>query len=169
MSRTNYPARKRSDASPFGGTVWAGTGTADEQSFANGDYYTPLRAEDANGDPVDDYVQFTGVALRTGTIAFAIRYAMGGGEAADVRLRIDKKIGAVGDNPTTALTSGTAFTITTSNDVLEHNVTSANSANLSVAVTAGDRLTMRITRLASSGGGLDTHGSEFRVLELIAT
>jgi hypothetical protein len=84
--------------------------------------------------------------------------------AANVTLQFDKAQIGEGANPTAAATSGTPFTIAAVADVLTHTVDSDDSASLSFAVTAGQIIYCRLTRLGANV--LDTHTGDMRLIEV---
>lgn len=144
---------------PGGYTVWSADSAVTSSSYGNGLRYVPMR------DAQDDYIQFQLLAGATGTLSFLLRYAMSSASSNVVRLRVDSLTMAAGGNPSTALTTGTAFTVTPGSDTLAHDVTSSDSANLSFAVTAGDTVVVKISRLALSDAA-DTHAGDFRAIDV---
>lgn len=147
--------------SASGTTVWSADSAVGSSAHANGVRYVPLR------NAQSDTITFQFASARTGTLELAARYAMSAAEANGVRLRVDSLVIGDGDNPSDALTTGTAFTLTTTNDVLSHQVTSSDSGELNFSVTLGEVVIVTITRLGSDGA--DTHTGDFRVYQVRAT
>jgi hypothetical protein len=142
-------------------TVWSADSAVSSSAHANGVRYVPLR------NAQSDTLTFQFASARTGTLELAVHYAMSAAEANGVRLRVDSLALSAGDNPSDALTTGTAFTLTASNDVFLHQITSSDSGDLSFAVTLADIVIVTITRLGSDGA--DTHTGDFRVYQVRAT
>lgn len=146
---------------PGGGTLWALNATQLSSLYGNGLQYVPL--VDGNSDSVE--YQF--VPGFTGTIKFEFLYAMSAANGGNVRLRFDVLQLADGDNPTTAATTGAAFSVTPGNDVVLHRLTSVQSASLAFAVTAGRIVKVLLTRLGADG--LDTHTGNMQIVEARVT
>lgn len=142
-------------------TVWSADSDASSSAHANGIRYVPLR------DAESDTLTFQFASARTGTLELAVHYAMSSSSAAGVRLRVDSLALSAGGNPSDALTTGTAFTLTTTNDVLLHQITSSDSGDLNFSVTLADIVIVTITRLGSDGA--DTHTGDFRIYQVRAT
>ncbi len=126
--------------------------------FANGFPYVPL----SHGTDLEDYISFDQLAVIAGTFAVTVHYVMSASASANVRLRADRNVVAAGGNPTQAITNGTLFTLATSNDVLDHQLTSSASADLSFSVTLGAKVFFKLTRFGDTTDG-DTHAGDFRV------
>ena len=124
----------------------------------NGVSYVPM----SHG--VDEYISFQITAMQTGTLEVSALYSMSAAEANDVRLRLDTLVLGAGDDPTTSVTTGTAFTLTPGSDTLAHVLDSGDSADFSIAVTAGDTVYCSLYRLGTSI--LDTHTGDMRVIQL---
>jgi hypothetical protein len=127
-------------------------------AYANGLRYVPLAHSASN------VISFQLVAALTGTFSATAHYAMSSALSANVRLRVDSFVLASGGNPAGSLTTGTAFTVAAANDVLDHALTSAASADLTFAVTAGSKIFLSLTRLGSDGA--DTHTGDMRVADI---
>lgn len=127
-------------------------------AYANNLRYVPL------SHSATDYAGFQVVAPITGTFAVTVHYAMSGGSVAGVRFRVDSNVIAQGGNPAQAVTTGTPFTLTTTNDVLDHQLTVTNSATMSFAVTQGAKVTFYLFRLGTDGA--DTHASDFQIEDM---
>jgi hypothetical protein len=138
--------------------VWTANSAVASSAFGNGLRYVPMR------DAQSDYIEFQFVAPSTGNVALTVLYAMSAASGNNVRLRFDWLVLSSGGNPSAAVTTGTAFTITPGNDTLVHSVTSSDSSDLSVAVTAGDTVYGKLYRLGTDGA--DTHTGDMRVIEL---
>jgi hypothetical protein len=147
-----------SAASPGGGTVWAANSAVASSALGNGLRYVPLR------DAQSDYIEFQFVATSTGTVSLSALYAMSAASGNSVRLRLDTLVVSEGGNPSAAVTTGTAFTITPGNDTLLHAVDSGDSGDLSIDVVAGDIVYGKLYRLGTDGA--DTHTGDMRVIEL---
>lgn len=142
---------------PAGSTVEVADSSAASSAYGNNLRYTPLR------NAQSDTISFQFVAPVTGTVNVTVIYAMSSAEAANVRLRFDAVALGAGDNPTTAQSAGTAFTITPGNDVLLHEVDSGDSASFAIAVTAGDIVFCTLSRLTADA---PAHTGDMRVIEV---
>lgn len=143
---------------PAGYTIWIANSAVVSSAYANNVRYIPMRHSQS------DYVEFQFIAGSTGTVQLQTIYAMSAAESNNVRLRLDVLTLASAANPTTSVTTGTAFTVTPGNDVLIHTVTSSNSSDFALSVTAGNVIYCYLTRLGSDGA--DTHSGDFRLIEI---
>lgn len=145
-------------SAPGGNTVWISNSSVASSTYANSLRYIPIRHSQS------DFVEFQFIPSTTAIVQLQIGYAMSSATASDIRLRLDTLSVASGGDPTTSLTTGTAFTISASNDVLTHTLTSASSSNLALSVTAGSVFYGKFIRLGSDGA--DTHTGDMRILEI---
>ncbi len=165
MAAKYYPpiiTSSSGDNSPFGGTIWVAGASNSSSAYASGLTYTPLR------HGFDDYVRFQALSARNGTISLMIKFAMSGGQAANLYLRIDKLIISNGSSASTGITTGTSFIKSLNNDILVHESTSSDSSDLTFNVTSNDIVFIIINRLGSDLV-LDTHSSDLRIIDLRAT
>jgi len=146
------------DTANCAGTVWASNSSQVSSAYANGVRYVPLL--DANSD----YVEFQFVATFTGTVRLDVLYAMSSALANGVRMRLDWVKLASGDNPTTAVTTGTAFTVTPAATTDVHTIDTTNSADFALAVVAGQTVYFKLYRLGTDGA--DTHTGDQRIIEI---
>ncbi len=142
------------------GTIWVVNSTNASSAYANGLRYIKMI------DGATEFVEFQFLSVVTGNVTFVFSYAMSSATANSVRLRFDSLIVTAGGNPTTAVTTGTAFTVTPGSNVLVQEVDSGDSANLTLAVTAGDIVYGYLTRLGTDGA--DTHTGDFRLIDIRA-
>lgn len=126
--------------------------------FANGIRYVPMKHLE------NDYVAFQVVASVSGTFNVIIHYAMSSATTANLRLRLDINVITPGSNPAQSITTGTAFTLGTINDVLDHQLTSSTSDDFSFAVTVNSKVYVYLTRLGNDPD--DTHTGDFRITEI---
>jgi hypothetical protein len=143
---------------PTGYTVWIANSAVVSSTYANNVRYIPMRHSQS------DYVEFQFIAGNTGTLQLQAVYAMSSAESNNVRLRLDTLFLASASNPTTSATTGTAFTITPGNDTVIHTITSSNSSDFALSVTAGNIVYCILTRLGSDGA--DTHTGDLRLIEI---
>lgn len=156
--KVTYPNSINSQGGPGSTTAWVIDSSVATSAFANDIRYIPLRHLQS------DYIMFQFVSAKTGSINISFRYAMSSSEANNIRLRADWFVLSTGGNPSTALTTGTAFTLSATNDVLLHELTSSSSSDLTISVSTGDILVFKLTRLGSDGA--DTHTGDMRILEV---
>lgn len=143
------------------GTVWIANSSVASSAMANDLRYVPLR------DAQTDSFAFQFVAYRAGTVSLTVNYVMSASEANNVRLRFDWIVLSAGDNPTTALTTGTAFTVTPGANVLMQQVTSTSSADLAITIaTAGQVVCGKLYRLGTDGA--DSHTGDMRIIDVRA-
>lgn len=144
-----------------GATVWTADSSQASSTFSTSNVrYVPLSHSASNT------VEFQFVAPYTGTLQLSFMYAMSSSSGNNVRLRLDVLQLATGDAPTTALSTGTAFTVTPGSDVNMHKVSSSDSADLAVSITAGKICKFLFTRLGSDGA--DTHTGDMRIIDVRA-
>jgi len=155
---SQFQADTVSQAGAAGSKVWVGNSSQLSSTYANGVTYIPMRHAQS------DTISFQFVAGRTGTINLGVVYAMSSALASNVRLRLDVVKLATSDNPTNALTTGTAFIVAPGSNVVLHTVSSSDSADLAIPVTAGQTVACVLTRLGADV--LDTHQGDMRVLEV---
>lgn len=157
------PAGPTGPTSGAGATVWAVNSSQVSSVFGGNTVlrYVPL----LHGN--SDFVEFQLLPANTGTMNVAILYAMSSASANNVRVRIDRLSVAVGGDPTTALTNGTATTITPGSDTLLHSLTNSTDTDLAISVTAGIPLYIRLTRLGADVA--DTHTGDMRVVDVSCT
>ena len=135
--------------------IWVVGSSVVGSSFANGIRYYPL----ASG--ASDFVEFQVVASSRFTLELV--YAMSSASASLPILRVDSLVLSEGEDPTTALTAGTPFTINPGNDVLLHTTTGLESADLSLAASEKDLVMIRITRTDAA------HPGDLRLIEVRLT
>lgn len=133
--------------------------SASGSTYGNGVEFIPLRKSQA------DSIEFQLRADSAGTMTIKVMYAMSAANGGNVRLRADRRVTSVGSDPSTALTAGTAFSITPGNDANAHAATSSDSSDLSFSVSAGDLVRVKLTRI---NDGNDTHTGDLRVLAVTA-
>lgn len=156
--RVTYLNSSNSPGGPGSTTPWVIDSAVATSAFANDVRYVPMRHSNS------DYIMFQFASAKTGPINISFRYAMSSSEANNIRLRADSYVLSTGGNPSTALTTGTAFTLSATNDVLLHELTSSSSSDLTISVSAGDILVFKLTRLGSDGA--DTHTGDMRIVEV---
>jgi hypothetical protein len=159
VNRTGKPATAPAGNGVVRYTVPVADSLQASGAYANNLRYVPLRHAQT------DYAGFQVVAPIAGTFAVTVHYAMSGGSVAGVRFRVDSNVIAQGGNPAQAVTTGTPFTLTTTNDVLDHQLTVTNSANMSFAVTQGAKVTFYLFRLGTDLVN-DTHASDFQIEDM---
>lgn len=130
-------------------------------AYPNGVSYIPL----PHGSVNSIFSQF--IAASSVTLNLIIAYAMSGSESNNINLRLDILIYSNGDAPNTALTTGTPFTVSCSPDIFSHNITSLNSSNLSFAVTTGQRIVIKFSRIGNDVA--DTHTGDMQIIDIGAT
>ena len=143
-------------AAPLATTVFVVDSSVASSSYGNGLRYVPVRHGQS------DSIVFQFIASATGVARLGIVYAMSSAAAAGVRLRVDVGQFGAGDAPTGSLSTGTAFTVTTPNDVNLHEITSSQSSDLAISVTAGKIVVVQVNRLGSDAA--DTHAGDLRAL-----
>lgn len=142
--------------------VWVVYTTADGNSFANGVSYQVLPKTPSPLAAPNDYIQLQLIPNFTGNAVLTVLYAMSVANGGAVQLKVDYLVTGTGDDPSTGLTTQTAFTVTPGNDVLGHVLNAASSATLQIAVTAGKLVLIRLSRVID---GSDTHTGDFRYLD----
>lgn len=142
------------------GTVWVANSSQASSAFGNSLRYVALR------DAQSDYIEFQFCAWKPNH-TIEVNYAMSSSEANAVRVRLDVLKLAAGDAPSTAATTGTAFTVTPGSNVTVQQIKSTDSADLALTSLASGRIVYcRLTRLGSDGA--DTHTGDMRVIEVRA-
>lgn len=123
--------------------VVASDGTPGE--YANGVSYIELTAA--------QYIAFQFVSSFTGHIEITFRYSMSAANGGTVTWA--RSFVSIGDgvDPNTATATGATFTVTPGNDVLSHRVAYADSTTLRIAVTRGNLVYGRITRIGGTHTG----------------
>lgn len=141
-------------------TIWAGGSDKNSSTYSgsdNGLRYTPL----SHGS--DNYFEFQWIPQYTGTASLSVMYSMSASSANNVKLRLDVLKLGNSANPTTSPTTGTSFTITPGANVLTHTLSSSDSSDLSIAVTAGNVVYCKLYRLGTDTV-TDTHTGDMRIL-----
>ena len=108
-------------------------------------------------------VQFSFVAPSTGTYDIQVYYKMSAANSGDVEVHLDYLAVAATEDPAGALTTGTEFTFAPGNDANLHVLSTATSANMSVAATAGDQV---ICALIRTNDAADTHTGDLRITRI---
>jgi hypothetical protein len=152
LTNRGYPAA----ASPLSENAWVITGSAAGSAYANNLTYTPFEQGAA------DTIELEFVSSITGSLEVEMLYAMSVANTGDVSLQLDYLVLGTGDDPTTSITTQTAFTITPGNDALLHTVSSADDSSMLIDVTAGDSVYIKITRPTAS----DTHTGDMRAIRI---
>lgn len=147
--------REGGSGSSATGNIWVVDSSVASSAYPNNVRYVPL------GSGASDYVEFQLAAA--GDVTLQLVYAMSGASANDVTLRLDSLIMSAGTDPSQAATVGTPFTVTPGNDVLWHATTGAESSDLSLTVSDGDLVYVRVTRTDA------THPGDFRLIEMRLT
>lgn len=142
---------------PLGQTIWVADSSTTGSEYANGITYTPLRVGQ------DDTITYEFIVAASGTIETNVLYAMSGVDSGDIELRLDYLNLGIGSDPTTSITTQSAFTITPGSDTLIHSASVADSATLQIEPDEGDKVLMKLTRISGSN---DTHVGDFRILEV---
>lgn len=140
------------------GTVWVANSATTSSAFANGVRYVPIR------DAQSDYIEFQFVASKTGDGRLAVNYSMSASEANNVRLRLDVLKLSPNDTPSTAATTGTAFTVSPGANVTMKEIDSDDSSDFTISgLTVGQVIYCKLSRLGADGA--DTHTGDMRIIE----
>lgn len=139
------------------GSIWVVDSSQDSSELANGVTYVPM----FHGN--SDWIKYQFRASVTRTVKFYFPYVMSSSSGNDVRFRMDSLAVSDGSSPAAAVTTGTAFTVTPGDDVNQHTLSKADSADLTLSVTAGQLLYFKLFRLGAAGE--DTHLGELRMME----
>ncbi len=127
-------------------------------TMANGARYIAL------ADGASESIEWQFRAPKTESLVAFIGYQMSAANAGGVRWRIDLHIASLAEASETALVAGTAFTVAPGNDVVRHELNAASDASVTVAVTLGDLVIMKLTRIGADGA--DTHTGEARITDV---
>lgn len=143
--------------------------TATASAYGNGVRFVPLRppatAIAANVGSVPDSVTAQGIMSTTGNVEIYAEYAMAAGNTGVVAQQLAFIDVTSGGDPSAALTTQTAGSITPGNDALKHEVASSLYTGLAIgAVTKGDVINVVLTRPTGSGGDADTHTADMRLI-----
>lgn len=130
------------------------TSTNASAVLANGLRYVPLN----NG--AAETLQFQFYAPDTGNYAIRIPYSMSAANAGDVELNVDSIAIGAGEDPAGALSTGADFVVTPGNDTLLDVVDEGDHASMTIAATAGDMVTVLLTR---TNDAEDTHTGDMRI------
>lgn len=140
----------------FDDLIWVVSSTASGSAYAtSGIEYVPL----TSGSVDSILYQFT--SKLTGIANFRFSYAMSVANTGSVALQISKMSASLGGSPDNAFSSSVGFTITPGNDAALHLLSEVSSSTLSMNVTSGMLVRVKLERTGSG----DTHTGDMRIIE----
>lgn len=145
---------------PVGQTIEVALSSVSQSFYSNEVSYLPLRSGET------DQVEFQFVTAVSGTQNISFMYAMSAAESNDVFLQFDSLSLGLGDDPTTAPTLGSSFTLTPGNDANIHSASNNENSSLQFSADSGNIVYCRLTRSGSDAN--DTHTGDFRILNIRA-
>lgn len=166
--QTGVRAFMETQEMPSGGAVASASGVIDVEVvtasqaagvYSNGVEYIPF----VQG--AGDTMAFQFRAPATGDVVVRICYAMSAANGGNVELTMDRLIASDDDDPSAALTAGTAFVVTPGNDANKHTIDAAETAHTTLTVVENDIVRCSLERTVA---GNDTHTGDMRVLNISA-
>lgn len=128
-------------------------------AYGNGIEYIPLIKGGA------DSIEFQFRSPATGNINICILYAMSAANAGNIQLRLDSLIVSDSEDPSAALSTGTAFIATPGNDTNKHTINEVTSTQLQLSLTINDLVRCKLVRTTDVA---DTHTGDVRIMKITA-